>query len=520
MAFFARLCCRVVSLPVPLLCFLQFPGRVAAEDGACMVGDSTCASALIELNSSMPGLDSMAARNEVMRKGGFAALAELRKCDVACEGGVTAANAAQPCAIHPEEIVCADPFWCTTTCALWHANMRQTRPFASCEMFIRTEVYAWRAKLCDDRCLLPEVRGERYPNPTGHGFFCKPGTCEPAAQTRHAQDEPGLGIMECPCNWFGADCRTDWVPVRAIRKGYLGDMQSIVIVVDEEKWQILIAGFRPGSVIRVQHVDPNGVPREQPYALLRGSESTGATPGELEILAGPPPKGLFPEVTEVAARVRSLDDGPIAGGNLFVNPAIAGFFNRRYQFLSDAIEATEGVKNLVVVASGVGLSGAMSAVQWAILERARWSTVHLYYGLRNIQDLPYQHMLLEWEVVKDLGITYVVTGDDSTTDLAPAVAKAVKRGQVSRAGVEALHPHEETTAFFGTAGSKVYAQHAVGFDLISGALKTVGVSLKNTAFVICGRVELLRDAESMVRLGCGAEDPCDSLVEEHVFMNI
>eukprot|EP00928_Gymnodinium_smaydae_P035749 TRINITY_DN25100_c0_g1_i1.p1 TRINITY_DN25100_c0_g1~~TRINITY_DN25100_c0_g1_i1.p1 ORF type:complete len:530 (+),score=30.71 TRINITY_DN25100_c0_g1_i1:204-1592(+) len=462
----------------------------------------------------------MSARNRLMRLGGLDALLGLQRCDDICTENAMLVNATTPCALSHDRIACSDPFWCTTTCALWQTNTKADIISVSCDMFKRSEAYPWRATLCHPRCLLPEIRADRYPNPTGKGFFCKPGTCEPAAQSRHVHDAPGLGILECPCNWFGADCQDDWVPVRAVRKAYLGDMQSVVLSVDESRWRFLLADFQPGSVIRVHHLDSKGVPREQPYALLRGTQREGARTGEIEILIGPPPSGVFEEVVEVAHRVYDLANGSLGQGNLFVTPAISGFFNKRYQLLSEVVKPPSSVEHLVVVASGVGLTGALSAVQWALNEPSVNVEIHVYYGIRNIQHLPFRHMLADLAARREIKLNYIVSGNGSLAGMGPEVIAAAHRGHVAknRAALAKLDDH--ASSLLTESGNKTYVQHAVGYDLLSGSLKEAGISLYNSAFVVCGRIELLQDAEKMVRMGCGTEDTCDSLVQDRLFTNI
>ena len=133
-------------------------------------------------------------------------------------------------------------------------------------------------------------------------------------------------------------------------------------------------------------MDANGVAREQPYALGFGSE--GAE-GSLEILTGPPPEGLNSVVVEVAHALRKLTPGPVQG--LFVNPAIAGFFNGHYRFLFESLASTPEVRRVVLVSSGVGLSGVKAALLQLLAKPMDWPLeIHLFYGLRDVRDLPYK----------------------------------------------------------------------------------------------------------------------------------
>ena len=80
----------------------------------------------------------------------------------------------------------------------------------------------------------------------------------------------------------------------------------------------------------------SGRVREQPYALAYAPSE-----GKLEILTAPPDMSLHPVPREVAERVRYLPSGPIADGNLFVNPTIAGFFNKEWTYLVDELKQAE-----------------------------------------------------------------------------------------------------------------------------------------------------------------------------------
>ena len=73
--------------------------------------------------------------------------------------------------------------------------------------------------------------------------------------------------------------------------------------------------------------------------------------GELEVLTGPPEAHYFFTVTEVARRVRSLPVGPIDDGHgpLYINPSVAGFFNKHYMFLMDALRADPSVSSMLRV---------------------------------------------------------------------------------------------------------------------------------------------------------------------------
>ena len=278
--------------------------------------------------------------------------------------------------------------FCETTCLRWSrsvlADPRTLK--VSCKEFSDFASFPRGASICKQECLLPEIRPERYPLPTGVGLLCRPDSCDPAVQQRYGDEawatSPGIVQLQCPCNWFGSDCKDDWVPVLRVDKQVLGDFQLLHLHVEPRLWHQLLKGYRPGSIIRLQQLDDSGVTREQPYALGFGSEGPE---GILEILTGPPLQGLNRVVVEVAHAVRKLQSGPVQG--LFVNPAIVGFFNGHYQFLLESIASTPALRRVALVSSGVGLSGVKAAIL-QLLEKPL--ELQLFYGLRDLQDLPYK----------------------------------------------------------------------------------------------------------------------------------
>ena len=308
---------------------------------------------------------------------------ELPVCGAWCEHA-----AGEACHMNETLMPCKG-LHCRTSCSQWARSMSE-KISVTCQEFSDFAFYPRGATVCKEECLLPEIRRERYPSPTGLGLLCRPESCDAAIQARYATEagrlEAGLGVLQCPCNWFGSDCRDDWLQVQHVRKELLGDFQVTYLHIDPVAWSNFMLSFRPGSLVRVQHLDHQGVAREQPYALAGGED------GLLEILTGPPPTGLHPVVVDVAHALRR------GVGSFYVNPPISGFFNGRYTFLLDALSS---VKTVAMVSSGVGLSGIKSAIHAL---QGRNLDLHLVHGLRNAKELPYKELLTSTR------LTLVVSG--------------------------------------------------------------------------------------------------------------
>ncbi|CAJ1339252.1 unnamed protein product, partial [Effrenium voratum] len=119
---------------------------------------------------------------------------------------------------------------CRTTCRRWFRSMLAPEGSVNvtCQEFSDFTFFPRGAAVCKEECLLPEIRPERYPNPTGLGLLCRPNSCDASSQARYANSAfggLGLGVLQCPCNWFGSDCRDAWVPVLGVEKLRLGDFQ-------------------------------------------------------------------------------------------------------------------------------------------------------------------------------------------------------------------------------------------------------------------------------------------------------
>jgi hypothetical protein len=331
-------------------------------------------------------------------------------------------------------------------------------------------------------------------------------------------------ILECPCNWFGSDCPDDWLPIEAIEHTIVyGDLMATTLILKPEDWKKVIANHQPGGVIRIVHRDPtnplSGRMREQPYALAYAPSE-----GKLEILTAPPDMALHPMVREVAGRVRSLPTGPIIGGNLFVNPSIAGFFNKEWGFLMDVIRTSQvTIDHLVILSTGAGLSGALSAVEATL--GLGLKGIHLYHGLRNVQDLPYRERLDELESSGALDFTIIESSASESSNVGVSQAEGITAATRRGAVICSLPPGENIKSLLPDS-KKMYVQHAVGLDLTSpgGALLENGATLQNTIFVACGRMELLEDSFSILKALFCAErsgrEECVGLLGKRFFTNI
>lgn len=305
------------------------------------------------------------------------------------------------CSIDTRIMKCQGDFFCSSTCGLWDISILSpaTKP-VTCPSFMYTQAYPKGGELCAEECLLAELKPNRYPAPTGLGFFCAPGTCDPAVQSRYKgtfkADKEELGILECPCNWFGTDCTDDWVEItEVLRKETLGDKITYVFKVSDEGWKKIVANAVPGSVVRVQAYSDSAWgrrPLEQPYALAIDAET--GTMGEVEVLTGPPEEELESTVIEIAKRVRALPVGPIndGKGKLYVNPAVANFKSMPYytDFLT-ALSTDKTIENVVFLSTGAGLSGVRTGISKVLRDGGK--KVHLYYGLRDARNLPYREQI-------------------------------------------------------------------------------------------------------------------------------
>lgn len=516
------------SLSTPVIIGLQCVW-LAAVVGAQLDDDATAATETCGAKDGQGkcGFDDGTGTYESKETGRGVGIGKVPMCGEWCGSGTVLAST--PCAIDEAKMACRGEYWCTTTCGLWNVSMlsaQLTTPL-TCQQFIRTSAFPRGGEVCREHCLLNEVKPNRYPAPTGLGFLCAPGTCDPAVQSRYQgtskSTELGLSVLECPCNWFGSDCGDDWVQIEAVlRKQVAGDFIAVTLKVDEASWHRVMKDHRPGGVVRIQRPSMltwGGGPAEQPYALAN-DKVTGVV-GELEVLAGKPEAEYFESVTEVAHLVRDLAVGPVTTP-LYINPSIAGFFNKNYMFLMDALD--ENVEHVIMVATGAGLSGVRTAIA-SLMTRPK-TQVHLYYGIRETLHLPYRALLDEWEASGSLILTLLTSSAEPSASSAPeaGIRAAIARGSALKAlaadssGASSNEPRSPVREMLPASG-KIYVQHAIGLDFVEGALKAQGSSLTNSVVVICGRNELLLDTEPVLQAAC-AGGRCADLLRSRVFMNI
>ena len=181
----------------------------------------------------------------------------------------------------------------------------------------------------------------------------------------------------------------------------------------------------------------------------------------------------------------------------------------------------------MILSSGAGLGGALSAVDAVLAEKSRTGKaveIHLYYGLRNVDHLPYRKRLEELASSGSIKLTLVVSGGtdcnkqlEGIPETEPGIRAAVQRGEVARTLPPSLVMKE-----FLPSGSRAYTQHIVGLDLTSerGSLRTKDMAWKDTAFVICGRIEILHDTFAILQALSSTNEPDNDLVSDRVFTNI
>lgn len=429
----------------------------------------------------------------------------------------SASNGDKKCIMDPEIMPCRGE-WCTTTCKLWDLFVLgpddKRRP-VSCDLYAAGIGYPRGAEVCDSACLIPEIRANRYPAPSGYGIMCRPHSCSPAATPLLARNK-ALGELQCPCNWFGSECTNDWIPVSQVSKGErLGPLEFMTLKLDTKDWKSVMENYRPGGVIRIVHLDEYGIPQEMACALAESNEKEG----ELTFLTSPPDSSLRPEPRQVAERLRAMKSLMTDISNLYVNPSISGFFNGEYVYLMEYLKEHDNIHRMVILSSGAGLGGALSAVDAIVQENKKTRRpieIYLYYGLRNLEHLPYRERLEQLASSGVIQLTLVVTGgpDLDMTQLknvSNAIQDAVKRGEA----VAKLQPTDEMKEFLSNV-SRPYTQHAVGLDLSSSGGLLKDVSLNETLFITCGRVEMLHDMPGILKVLSGN----NKLVSSHVFTNI
>jgi len=435
-------------------------------------------------------------------------------------------------------INCRDPY-CATTCGLWERFVlgpnAKVRPI-SCSDYKAGIAFPRGAEVCHPDCLIPEISPKRYPLPTGLGVMCRPGTCSPGGcpSAIARANNKALATLQCPCNWFGSECDDEWVPVLEVRKKRSkGHVQETTLVIDKSQWEKVVADHRPGAVVRLAKRDSKGVARDMAAVL-----ATPKTPGELDILTGPPDPSLRPGVRYVAERVRAMASGTVEPAELYVNPVISGFFNKEWTFLMDLLEEKKGkVQHVVICCTGAGLGGALSTVEaiWEQNETQRKEVkkqkvhVHLYYGVRNIGHIPMRERLEKLVLSGAVHLTILASenteksasrsNNDITKDFAHVAAT---KGSALRS--RAVDPTRADRIVLGESKS-IHVQHAVGLDFLSGGkLQTSGATFENTAFVLCGRAEILDGAPSILDGLCRSsscdDDICKNVGTQLTFTNV
>lgn len=485
----------------PLLQLLALSIFVAAQDGECDVTiEGSCEiDAESEAVSKKEGFDPLPARILVVT----GQIPPPRLCGSWCDTPST------PCSIDPDIVPCQGDFGCTTTCALWQAYTNDTtKPTLTCAEFTYFVGYTNKASLCDESCLLPELRKERYSLPTGLGLFCETGTCHPFVSS---QNPKAPAFLECPCNWFGSDCSDDWIPVQKLRRtNTYGDLYRIAITVAADT--AIVANHQPGGVVRLvqRDVDHPNIVAEQPYAVATVYDDEAGNV-VVEILSAPPDtQQLAPHPRAVAERVRALvTSGEIGDtstttspiNNLYINPSVAGFFNKHYTYLLDYLQPT--TDTLVVISTGAGLSGALSAIA---MTETLVAHQHLYYGLRKVEDLPYSELLDTWVLTKGLDFVLVESQAGSASD-----------DSIAQAGI--LQGMARGRKVKERSNTKIYAHQALGLDLETGALPNF--DLAKTVFVVCGRMELLSETMEVISGAlCKENEDCLADLASRYFTNI
>lgn len=452
---------------------------------------------------------------------------KLRMCGEWC----SSANESAPCRMDNSKVPCLGKH-CATTAGFWSLFMlgpySKNRPI-SCQLYKDGVGYPIGGCPCDPSCLIAEIKKERYPQPTGMGVFCKPNTCVPAASPRHQDKGEGLGTLACPCNWFGSECTDDWIPIQHLEKKRIGSLDRVTLTVNKSKWGKLMKDYRPGAVVRLNM--KNGEFIHELACVVSGMD---AAKGQLDLLVAPPDSSLDPSVRYVTDLLRSHEEGIIVPkdeqSKMYVNPAISGFYNSRYQFLTEYI-AEHKVKKVIVLATGSGLGGAVSVIEG--LKDDSGVAVRLYYGVRDIASIPYSEKLSEW--VRSGKVELILVESDASKVAAAAAAGAVDQAAEDQddlpSQIEELSPEVQLAAAIGDAikgilwtpedRNKKYVQDIFEYHLnklrVFGSVdNTSGDGDNNDAdsvVVVCGRLQVI-DATRTILEAHGRD------VEERLFLNI
>jgi hypothetical protein len=452
----------------------------------------------------------------------------LAKCGSWCSGETILQT---KCAMDPTIMPCQGVY-CQTDCRLWNEFILKKRPAISCDQYKSGAAYPRGAVPCASTCLPPELRKDRYPSPTGHGLLCKPGTCTPAA---------GMADLECPCNWFGSTCQDSWIPVRRIHKAKVGtseqqssgsgSAQQVILQVDSGIMDEMLKDYQPGSVLRIHHYGPDGVPREAAAAVVVRSptddndndDSTAGTKDvALEILLGPTDVCLHPDTTQVHDRLRNLPSGKVE--NLYVSPVIGGFFNQNYTPYVSFLQSS-ATERVVVVSSGSALGAALGAVEAALDQNKR---VQLFYGVRTKDDIPYKARLEALAKLEMVDITIVLSMDTDVDGKKSSydeqheyryLDEAIQRGEQ----IKLLQPSAKLQPYCEST-KKLYTQHVVGLSLFgddtgSNDIQRTG-GLPSSVFVICGRSEVLLEMLDILHEFAGDSKSNEQFLKEQIFTNV
>ena len=423
----------------------------------------------------------------------------------------------QACRMDTRRVGCQGEH-CITTAALWKwfvLTPRHARPRIPCQLYSDGKAYPVETEPCSIHCLIPEIRKERYPGPTGLGLLCQKNSCRPAA----------TGCLECPCNWFGSDCPDDWVPIRRIRRRRLADyLDHVTIGVDVDHWNAIVKNRLAGGVVRINTQDPA---TQEVYELVCAVAKCDI-PGEIEFLVSQPDPSLRWEVRKIADLLRANelttttkksaapnDDGEWSTVKpdvpLFVNPIISAFYNQQYDYLMDtihsattgnqeAVDNEEAVKQIVIVTTGSGLSGALSAIDMLrpLVGGDNGLRIHVYHGLRDVQHLPYRETLQELVQSNIIQLTLVTSNNNNNNrsggeDERDEIDRAVQRGTSIQKALQ-----EEKNK-----DHKIYVQHVMESDWRTATANQERsndtlLPLKNTGFVVCGHLPVMNETRAIV----------------------
>jgi hypothetical protein len=425
------------------------------------------------------------------------------------------ADCETPCMMDHKLMPCRGEH-CQTKAGLWNLFVlgprTKHRP-VPCEMYKAGIGYPIGGTPCDANCLIEEISPTRYPMPTGFGVFCKPGTCIPAASPRHKRGE-ALGSLQCPCNWFGSECEDDWLPLKSFSKRHLEHLDHVTIHLDKAVWRKVVKDYKPGCVVRLSMKDEKGNVFDMACAIPHIDQV-----GQLDMLVAPANPSLAWEVRHICDTLRGMDTGSHDNKwNMKVNPLIAGFQNGYWVDMMNALKKDAEVENMVIVSTGSGLSGALSAVEALVSKTTKKRKITWYHGLRDLKGIPFSDRLEK--LIQNGQVELIVLesrytkNDDTSTNVSPGIAAAAQRGRATQETIQ------KSRGLF-TLGKKVYVQDAIEWDL---SLSDTD-ALHKTAFVICGSLNVMESVRAvclqLLQLhGCFDDKIHKKLLNERIFLNI